>query len=91
MWLSPFILSTPAYEIIKDGVYILLDASLDGEIVEKIKNIILEEKEISDFHYLKTANLVMPICDVHLVFSPGISLIKAHHAGDRIEEIKRSH
>ena len=37
-----------AYEIIKDGVYILLDASLDEEIVEKIKNIILEEKEIRD-------------------------------------------
>lgn len=76
-----------AYEIIKDGVYILLDASLDEEIVEKIKNIILEEKEISDFHYLKTrksghTNFV----DVHLVFSPGISLIKAHHAGDRIED-----
>lgn len=76
-----------AYEIIKDGVYILLDASLDEEIVEKMKNIILEEKEISDFHYLKTrksghTNFV----DVHLVFSPGISLIKAHHAGDRIEE-----
>ena len=76
-----------AYEIIKDGVYILLDASLDEVIVEKMKNIILEEKEISDFHYLKTrksghTNFV----DVHLVFSPGISLIKAHHAGDRIEE-----
>lgn len=76
-----------AYEIIKDGVYILLDASLDEAIVEKMKNIILEEKEISDFHYLKTrksghTNFV----DVHLVFSPGISLIKAHHAGDRIEE-----
>lgn len=76
-----------AYEIIKDGVYILLDASLDEVIVEKIKNIILEEKEISDFHYLKTrksghTNFV----DVHLVFSPGISLIKAHHAGDRIED-----
>ena len=76
-----------AYEIIKDGVYILLDAALDEDIVEKMKTIILEEKEISDFHYLKTrksghTNFV----DVHLVFSPGISLIKAHHAGDRIEE-----
>ena len=76
-----------AYEIIKDGVYILLDASLDEEIVENIKKIILSEKEISDFHHLKTrksgnTNFV----DVHLVFSPGISLLKAHHAGDRIEE-----
>lgn len=76
-----------AYQIIKDGVYILLDASLDEEIVAKIKHIIVEEKEISDFHYLKTrksgnTNFV----DVHLVFSPGISLIRAHHAGDRIED-----
>lgn len=76
-----------AYEIIRDGVYILLDASLDEEIVEKMRNFILEEKEISDFHYLKTrksgnTNFV----DVHLVFSPGISLMRAHHAGDRIEE-----
>lgn len=76
-----------AYEIIRDGVYILLDASLDEEMVEKMRNFILEEKEISDFHYLKTrksgnTNFV----DVHLVFSPGISLMRAHYAGDRIEE-----
>lgn len=76
-----------AYEIIKDGVYILLDASLDEEIVEGIKNIILSEKEISDFHYLKTRKSANTnFVDVHLVFSPGISLMRAHHAGDRIEE-----
>jgi len=76
-----------AYEIIRDGVYILLDASLDEAIVEKIKNIILEEKEISDFHYLKTRKSANTnFVDVHFVFSPGISLLRAHHAGDRIEE-----
>lgn len=76
-----------AYEIIRDGIYILLDASLDEEIVEKIKNIILEEKEISDFHYLKTRKSANTnFVDVHFVFSPGISLLRAHHAGDRIEE-----
>lgn len=76
-----------AYEIIKDGVYILLDASLDEEIVESyIKNIILGEK-ISDFllpQTRKSANT--NFVDVHLVFSLGISLMRAHHAGDRIEE-----
>lgn len=76
-----------AYEIIRDGIYILLDASLDEEIVESIKNIILEEKELSDFHYLKTRKSANTnFVDVHLVFSPGISLMRAHHAGDRIEE-----
>jgi len=76
-----------AYELIKDGVYILLDASLDESIVEQIKTIILEEKEISDFHYLKTRKSANTnFVDVHLVFSPGISLLRAHHAGDRIED-----
>lgn len=76
-----------AYEIIKDGVYILLDAALSDEIVEEIKHIITNEKEISSFHYLKTrksgsTNFV----DVHLVFNEGISLLKAHSIGDRIED-----
>lgn len=76
-----------AYQIIKDGVYILLDASLDIEVVEQIKLIIVGEKEISDFHYLKTRKSANTnFVDVHLVFSPGISLLRAHHAGDRIEE-----
>ena len=76
-----------AYQIIKDGVYILLDASLDTEVVEQIKLIIVAEKEISDFHYLKTRKSANTnFVDVHLVFSPGISLLRAHHAGDRIEE-----
>lgn len=76
-----------AYQIIKDGVYILLDASLDEEVVEQIKSIIVAEKEISDFHYLKTRKSANTnFVDVHLVFSPGISLLRAHHAGDRIEE-----
>lgn len=76
-----------AYEIIKDGVYILLDAALEEEIVEEIKNIIIGEKEISDFHYLKTRKSAHTnFVDVHLVFSPGISLLRAHHAGDRIED-----
>ncbi len=76
-----------AYEIIKDGVYMLLDASLDKEIVENIENIIKEEKTVNDFHFLKTrrsgnTNFV----DVHLVFDTDISLLDAHRAADRVED-----
>ena len=76
-----------AYEIIKDGVYILLDAALEDDIVDQIKQIIEEENQISSYHYLKTrksgnTNFV----DVHLVFNEGISLLKAHSIGDRVEE-----
>ena len=76
-----------AYEIIKEGVYILLDAALDEEIVEKIKNIIEDEEKISSYHYLKTRKSANTnFVDVHLVFNEGISLLKAHSIGDKIEE-----
>ena len=76
-----------AYEIIKDGVYMLLDAALDEEIVKSIKNIIDEESAVNDYHFLKTrksgnTNFV----DVHLVFDTDISLLEAHRAADRVED-----
>jgi len=76
-----------AYEIIKNGVYMLLDASLDKKIVENIENTIKEEKTVNDFHFLKTrrsgnTNFV----DVHLVFNTDISLLDAHRAADRVED-----
>jgi cation diffusion facilitator family transporter len=76
-----------AYEIIKEGVYVLLDASLDKEIVDDIKNIIESEEQINDYHYLKTRKSANTnFVDVHLVFNDGISLLKAHTLGDKIED-----
>jgi len=76
-----------AYEIIKEGVYILLDAALDEEVVTKIKDIITAQDGINDFHYLKTRKSANTnFVDVHLVFSDGISLLKAHSIGDKVED-----
>ncbi len=76
-----------AYEIIKNGVYMLLDAALDEKIVQNIKDIIKNEKIVNDYHFLKTrksgnTNFV----DVHLVFNTDISLLEAHRAADRVED-----
>lgn len=76
-----------AYEIIKEGVYVLLDAALDEEIVTEIKNIIESESGVNDYHYLKTRKSAHTnFVDVHLVFNDGISLLKAHSLGDKIED-----
>ncbi len=76
-----------AYEIIKEGVYVLLDAALSEEIVKEIKSIIENEEGISDYHYLKTRKSANTnFVDVHLVFNDGISLLKAHSLGDKIED-----
>ena len=80
-----------AYEIIHNGVLVLLDRALDDEVVEKIKQIIKDEKEVQDYHFLKTRNSANTnFVDVHLVFDTTISLLQAHYAGDRVEdEIKK--
>lgn len=76
-----------AYELIQEGVLVLLDRALDEEITEEIVKIIESEYDVNDHHYLKTRtaghnNFV----DVHLVFDCVITLMDAHRVSDRIEE-----
>jgi len=76
-----------AYELIKEGTLMLLDVSLEEEIVEKIKTIITSHPEVTSFHYLKTRKSGSDnFVDVHIVFTPEISLLEAHKVSDKIEE-----
>ncbi len=75
-----------AYGIIKEGILMLLDVALEKDIVEKIKDIILTENGVTNYHFLKTrrsgkTNFV----DVHIVLTPDLSLLKAHEISDSIE------
>ena len=78
-----------AYELIKDGVLVLLDRSLEEEIIEQI-NLILEDakaNQITDYHFLKTRTAGNTnFADVHLVFDCVIPLLEAHRISDKIEE-----
>lgn len=76
-----------AYEIIQEGVYVLLDGALDEEVVLGIKGIIGSEKGVTGFHFLRTRHSANTnFVDVHLVFTPDVSLLDAHRASDRIED-----
>ena len=78
-----------AYEIISEGVLVLLDRSLEPEMVAKIGEIISNQKEVNGYHWLKTRtdgshNFV----EVHLVLDPNMTILKAHDiAEDIIEKI----
>jgi len=75
-----------AYELIQEGVLILLDRSLDEEIVNNIKTIITESKRVNTYHMLKTREAgQQTYVDVHLVFDTNITLLSAHKASDDIE------
>lgn len=76
-----------AYELIRDGVLVLLDKSVDNEKVSIIEKIFKEEERVNNYHLLKTREAGNQIfVDVHLVFDCLITLMDAHRVSDRIED-----
>ena len=76
-----------AIPIIKEGVLMLLDAALEAEDVESIKEILTSEPEITDYHFLQTREAGSHIfISVHAVFNVSISLYDAHLISDKVED-----
>jgi len=75
-----------AIPIIKEGILMLLDASLEKEDIDKIIKIIESEKLVTDYHFLKTRESGSNVfISVHTVFNMKISLYDAHTVADNIE------
>jgi len=76
-----------AYEIIEDGVKILLDHALEGEQVAKIGEIISEHKEVTSYHWLKTrTDGSTNFIEFHMVLRPNMLLLEAHRIADEVED-----
>lgn len=76
-----------AFYLIKNWFLLLLDVSIDKNIVNKIKNIISSEKNVTSYHFLRTReSWNIKFVDVHLVFNKEIKLFEAHEISDNIEE-----
>jgi ferrous-iron efflux pump FieF len=75
-----------AYELIHDGVLVLLDRAVDAQIVSEIEKIIKENNKVNAYHLLKTREAGhQTFVEVHLVFDCIITLMEAHKASDSIE------
>ena len=75
-----------AYEIIQDGIEILLDRALEGEIVAKIGEIIAKHPKSTSYHWLKTrTDGTTNFVEFHLVLHPEMRLKEAHEITDEIE------
>jgi len=75
-----------AYEIIEEGVFILLDHALDRELVAKIEEKISEHPLVNGFHWLKTrTDGTYNFVEFHLVLEPDMTLLEAHRISDQIE------
>ncbi len=76
-----------AYEIIQEGIFILMDHAIDEEMVKEIVSLIDEHPLVNSHHWLKTRtdgsnNFV----EFHLVLEPEMTLLEAHRISDQIEE-----
>ena len=80
-----------AYELIKNGVLVLLDRALEDNITNSIKEIFKSQQAINNYHFLKTRTAGnFNFVDVHLVFDCVITLVDAHKVSDIVEkEIKK--
>ena len=75
-----------AYEIIEEGVMILLDRSLPGEMVSKIGEIIANHPQVNGYHWLKTrTDGTRNYVEFHLVLTPEMTLEEAHRIAEEIE------
>ena len=74
-----------AYEIIEEGVMILLDRALDPKIVAKIGEIIANTKEVKGYHWLKTrTDGVHNYVEFHMVLDPQMTIEHAHDIAEDI-------
>ena len=76
-----------AYEIIQEGVEILIDRALDEDMVANISEIISNHPEVTSYHWLKTrtdgsTNFV----EFHMVLRPNMLLLEAHRIADQVED-----
>ena len=75
-----------AYEIIEEGIMILLDRSLPSEIVAKIGEYIGNHPKVNGYHWLKTrTDGSRNYVEFHLVLTPEMTLEEAHRIAEELE------
>jgi cation diffusion facilitator family transporter len=76
-----------AYEIIHEGIEILLDRALDEDMVAHIGEIISKHPEVTSYHWLKTrTDGTTNFVEFHMVLRPNILLLEAHRIADQVED-----
>ncbi|MEA3491882.1 MAG: cation diffusion facilitator family transporter [Campylobacterota bacterium] len=76
-----------AYEIIEEGVLMLLDQALEQEVVDNIEKIIDKHPKITGYHWLKTrTDGTTNFIEFHMVLHPEMLLLEAHNIANEVED-----
>ena len=70
-----------------DSVQELVDASLEPELVQKIRQNILSHEDVLELHMLRTRRLGHHAhVDVHILVNPKLSVSEGHHISETVEK-----
>lgn len=70
-----------------DSVQELVDASLEPELVQKIRTNILSHEDVLELHMLRTRRLGhYAHVDVHILVNPKLSVSEGHHISETVEK-----
>lgn len=76
-----------AGKIFLDGIIELTEHSADKESIQELERVLTEEKDISNWHALRTRKLGGQLfADVHILVDPQLSVFKSHEISVRIED-----
>lgn len=76
-----------AGKIFFEGVVELTEHSADRESIQELERVLSEDKEISNWHALRTRKLGGELfADVHILVDPQLTVLKGHEISERIEE-----
>ncbi len=76
-----------AYGIIVEGIEILLDRALEGNLVAQIGEIISKHPEVTSYHWLRTrTDGTTNYVEFHMVLRPSMRLLEAHRIADEVED-----
>jgi len=79
-----------AFPILKEGLMMLLDVSLNKEEIARVHAMLSRNMQINGFHHLQTRRAGSDIfISVHLVFDESTTLLDAHRVSDQIESMMR--
>jgi len=79
-----------AFPILKEGLMMLLDISLNNEEIARINAMLGRNLQINGFHHLQTRRAGSDVfISVHLVFNDDTLLLDAHRVSDQIESMMR--
>ncbi|MCW8831326.1 MAG: cation diffusion facilitator family transporter, partial [Gammaproteobacteria bacterium] len=74
------------YELGYHSLRELVDTALDPEVVEQIKNKILENEDVLEMHMLRTRRMGhTSLVDVHILVQPKLSVSEGHHISEDVE------